>query len=368
MMHKRWMRPGLVVIFAFAVGAAPVRGDEAAGKFQDTFKVDKTKLADKGQGTYFILEPGYRLILEEGKDTLTITVLDETKLVDGVKCRVVEERETKGGKLEEVSRNYFAIDKATGEAYYFGEDVDAYDKDGKIKSHEGSWLSGVEGARFGMLLPGKPRIGARYQQEVAPGVAMDRAEVVSISEVVEVPAGRFTRCLKTRESSGLESGVEEKVYAPGVGLLKDGGFKLARIEKPKVELPAAAANAFKNAFPNGRIQKLDVDEENGVIVYDIEFTNGKAEQETDIAADGTILEVTLVVDADAVPPAALKAIEKAAAGAKVTRIENIDIRYETKNGKPIKLAHPVRHFAAELIRGSKKTEVVVTLDGAPVKE
>jgi len=348
--------------------AEAAKGDTAALKFQDTFRVSKSKLSDTGEGTYFILVPGYKLIYEDGKDTLTITVLDETKTVDGVKCRIVEERETKGGKLEEVSRNYFAMDKATGDAYYFGEDVDMYDKTGKVTGHEGSWLAGVDGARFGMLLPGKPMVGARYQQEVAPKVAMDRAEVVSITETVKVPAGKFTDCLKTKESSGMESGVEEKLYAPGVGLLKDGGFELAKIEKPKVELPAAAAKAFKDAFPKGEIEKLDVDEENGVTVYDIEFKNGAVDQEMDLTADGTILEVTLVVEAKAVPAAAMKAIEKAAEGGKIGRIENIDIRYETKDGKAIKLAKPVTHFAAEVTKGDKTAEVVVTPDGAPVKE
>jgi len=234
MMDAHRLQLGLAVIVALVMGAEPVKADEGAAKFQNTFKIDKATLADKGEGTYFILEPGYQLTLEEGKDTLTITVLDETKRVDGVECRIVEERETQGGKLEEVSRNYFAVDKANGDAYYFGEDVDMYDKNGEVKSHEGSWLSGANDARFGMLLPGKPTVGARYQQEVAPKVAMDRAEVISITEEVKVPAGNFTHCLKTKESSGLERAVEEKLYAPGVGLLKDGGFKLAKIEKPKV--------------------------------------------------------------------------------------------------------------------------------------
>jgi hypothetical protein len=35
-------------------------------------------------------------------------VLDETKTVDGVETRIVEERETVNGKPIEVSRNYFA--------------------------------------------------------------------------------------------------------------------------------------------------------------------------------------------------------------------------------------------------------------------
>jgi len=178
------------------------------------------------------LDPGRKLVLVDGKDTLTITVLDETKVVDGVKTRVVEERETKHGRLDEVSRNYFAFDKATGDIYYFGEDVDTYDAKGNIAGHEGSWLSGVNGARFGLMMPGKPIVGDRYYQEMAPSLAMDRAEVVALGKKVKVPAGTFKNCLKTKESSDLEAGVEDKLYAPGVGLLKDGGFRLAKVEGP----------------------------------------------------------------------------------------------------------------------------------------
>ena len=82
-------------------------------------------------------------------------------------------------------------------------------------------------------MPGKPQVGDRYYQEIAPQVAMDRAEVVSLAEEVKVPAGTFKNCLRTRESSALESGSEEKLYAPDVGILKDGGFVLVRVEKPK---------------------------------------------------------------------------------------------------------------------------------------
>ena len=205
---------------------------QAAGEWRNTFAVDKANFVDTGRSTFFILEPGYRLIYKDGEDTLTITVLDETKTVDGVKTRIVEERETAGGKLEEVSRNYFAIDKATGDVYYFGEDVDMY-KNGKVTGHGGSWFSGVSGAKFGLMIPAKPRVGDKYYQEVAPAAAMDRAEVVSISETFTVPAGTFKNCLRTRESSGLESGTAEKLYAPDVGLLKDGGFVLTKIEKAK---------------------------------------------------------------------------------------------------------------------------------------
>jgi uncharacterized membrane protein YkoI len=386
-MLKRWLRVTLLALALVGIGAAPLAAQDAAKpapakktkmkrakanaaetKFQDTFKVDKSTLLDKGSNTYMILEPGYKLILVDGKDTLIITVLDETKVVDGVKTRIVEERETKGDKLEEVSRNYFAFDKATGDIYYFGEDVDMYDAAGKVKNHEGSWLSGVKDARFGLMMAGKPKVGDRYQQEVAPKVALDRAEVISLTEKVKVPAGTYKDCLKTKESSGLESAVGTKRYAPGTGLLDDGSFKLSRIEKPAIKLPDPVMKTFKATFPKGEITKLDVDEENGVTVYDIEFKDGVTEKETDITADGTMLEFTVVIKAKQVPTAAMKAVRAAAKGAKIGRIERIEISYETKDGKAVKLDKPVTHYAVEIAKGDKTSEITVNPDGTAVVE
>ena len=380
-MVKRWvfttlLTLGLVGVDTLALGANKAepakkqtkRAKAAEVQFRDAFKVDKSTLLDKGSNTYMILEPGYKLTLADGKDTLTITVLDETKEVDGVKTRIVEERETKGGKLAEVSRNYFAFDKAAGDIYYFGEDVDVYDAKGNITSHEGSWLSGVYDAKFGLMMPGQPKVGERFYQEMAPGVAMDRAEVVSVTEKVKVPAGTFKDCLKTKESSGLEKGVEEKLFAPGVGLLKDGGFKLAKIEKPAVKLPDPVAKTFLAAFPKAEILKVDAEEENGVTVYDLEFKDGTTEKETGITADGTMLEFTVVVAAKEVPAPAMKALRAAAKGGKTQRIERIEISYDTKDGKVVKLDKPITHYAVEIVKDGKTLETVVNPDGTRVVE
>ena len=199
------------------------------------FAAEKENLASVGRNPYFILEPGYQLTFKDDDDELVITVLDETKMVDGVETRVVEEKETHDGKIIEVSRNYFAISKRTNSVYYFGEDVDIYE-DGKIASHDGSWLSGVNNAKFGLAMPGLPLINAKYQQEVAPGVAMDRAEIVSVNEVVVVPAGELFNCIEIEESSPLEPGHEAtKAYAPGVGLLNDGSLLLVRFGRVELK-------------------------------------------------------------------------------------------------------------------------------------
>lgn len=189
-----------------------------------------------GRNPFFRLEPGYQLVLageEEGvAKRLVVTVLNRTRMVDGVETRVVEERETEDGELVEVSRNYFAICNRTNSVIYFGEKVDIYE-DGVIVGHEGEWLAGEDGARPGIIMPGTVLLGARYFQEVAPGVALDRAEIVSLTATVQTPAGRFTRCLRTRETTPLEPGeVEFKSYAPGIGLIQDGVLRLVRIVRP----------------------------------------------------------------------------------------------------------------------------------------
>jgi hypothetical protein len=224
-----WL-PAVVVagVVAVAGGAWAEQQTPVDPAFADTFPVDRAVLADAGRNPYFVLEPGYQLGYRGGADELVITVLPDTELVDGVRTRVVEERESSGGAPVEVSRNYFAIDPGTRDVYYFGEDVDDY-AGGKVVGHGGSWRSGVGGARFGLMMPGAPQVGQRHYQEIAPGVALDRAEVLSTDESLQVPAGAFTRVLVVQESTPLEPLVtERKRYAAEVGLLREGELELVR--------------------------------------------------------------------------------------------------------------------------------------------
>jgi hypothetical protein len=225
----------ILFVIVTAAGAGLTAGAQRPAKagWVDTFTVDKADFVSAGSNTYFRLEPGYTLVLADGNERLVITVLNETRLVDGVETRIVEERESKGGKLVEVSRNYFAFNTSDRGAYYFGEEVDIY-KDGKIVDHEGAWESGKNGARFGLMMPGHVVMGTRYYQEVAPGVAMDRAEIVGLDETLKTPAGEFKNCLKVKETTPLEPFAREsKVYAPGIGLIKDGSLRLVEYGMPK---------------------------------------------------------------------------------------------------------------------------------------
>ena len=231
-MRQVWVRAGLGSGIALVVLLTSVGCRTESRTWLDSFPVDKAKLASTGRNAFFILQPGSQSRYRAGDITLTITVLDSIKLVDGVEARVIEEREEQNAQPIEVSRNYFAIDSGTNDVYYFGEDVDIY-SNGQVVGHEGAWLSGLQGARFGLALPGSPDLGDRYYQEVAPNVAMDRAEIVATNETVETPAGTFMNCLHIKETTPLGNDVSHKWYAPNVGLVRDDEFVLVEVVTPQ---------------------------------------------------------------------------------------------------------------------------------------
>jgi len=196
--------------------------------WQTDFKLSERNLIPTGRNNYFILEPGYQLVLEDRFTKLTITVLDETKVINGVTTRVVEEKEWIRGEPYEVARNFFAIDEKTKDVFYFGEEVDFY-KDGKIADHSGTWNAGEKDSKAGLQMSGNPVVGMKYYQEQAPSKAMDRAEIISLTDSLNTPAGKFHNCLTTKEGTALNFfDVEFKTYAPGIGLIQDESLLLKK--------------------------------------------------------------------------------------------------------------------------------------------
>jgi hypothetical protein len=216
------------ILVALSLAASLALSGQTARDFQKTFSVEKKNLGIRGDNPYFPLTPGYQLSYRHGSATDTLTVLSDTTTIDGVQVRIVEDREESKGRLVELTRDYYAIDAASNDVYYFGEDVDVY-KNGKIVGHEGAWRSGVNGAHFGLMMPGNPKSGQRFYQEVAPGVGMDRAEILSDNDKITTPAGAFDHCVHVVETTDMEKGAaDHKLYAPGVGQVKDGNLVLIR--------------------------------------------------------------------------------------------------------------------------------------------
>jgi hypothetical protein len=146
-------------------------------------------------------------------------VLDKTRRVAGVRVAIVDVREFEDGELVEHTRDYFAQD-GKGNVWYFGERVDDVE-DGKVVGHEGQWFAGKHGAKPGLFMPVKPKVGQRFAQERAPGVAEDRSRVVAVGLEVTVRAGQFDECIRTRDYAPLDRSVEFKFYCADVGLVRE---------------------------------------------------------------------------------------------------------------------------------------------------
>lgn len=136
-------------------------------------------------------------------------------------------------------------------------------------------------------------------------------------------------------------------------------------EKAKVELPAAVEEAVKANFPDAQIDKVEVAEEYGITLYDIEF---KADQgEIEVTKDGTIIDVVTIITMDDLPKGAAEAIQKAAEGATILRLEKSEIhsviKEEEGKGKLVKLESFRYVYEAELVKDGQTGEIEVDADG-----
>jgi hypothetical protein len=139
----------------------------------------------------------------------------------GVTVSVVQDQVfDEDGNLIEDTCDWYAPDNESN-VWYLGEDSQDIDPTtGEVVSTEGSWEAGVDGAQAGIIMEANPRIGDKYRQESAPGVAEDVGQVVGLHKSVSVPADAFEDCIKTLDSSRLSPGAREhKYYCPDVGLV-----------------------------------------------------------------------------------------------------------------------------------------------------
>jgi hypothetical protein len=135
------------------------------------------------------------------------------------------------GKLVENTYDWYAQDR-DGNVWYFGEDTTAYDS-GKPDT-EGSWEAGRDGARAGIAMLAHPDLDDAYAQEYRQDVAEDHGKVLSLTEKVAGPTGRYAGVLQTEDTTPLEPKlVEHKYYARGVGVVAEetvaGGHEQVRL-------------------------------------------------------------------------------------------------------------------------------------------
>ena len=144
-----------------------------------------------------------------------------TRTIDGVVCRVVFDRVWSNGRLEERTHDYYAQTKR-GTVWYFGERTATLDRHGHVKSREGSFLSGVNGAEAGIFMTPHPHPGPSYYQEYYAGHALDTFTVVRRGARTVVPLVRTRHALLTKETSPLEPGiVDHKYYVRDIGSVRE---------------------------------------------------------------------------------------------------------------------------------------------------
>ena len=197
------------------------------------FSLDPAQFVADVTNPLFPLPPGTTYVFEGETDEGLVRVENEVtavrKEILGVSCIEVHALEFVDGELVEDTHEWFAQD-VDGNVWYFGEDTKEIEG-GVVVGNEGSWEAGVDGAEPGKIMLALPTVGMTYANEVAPDVAEDMATVLALAETVMTPFGTFNGCLKTEDFTPLEPGVlENKFYAPGVGLILEVEADGARVE------------------------------------------------------------------------------------------------------------------------------------------
>jgi hypothetical protein len=211
------------------VAAAPLAhgsGETASGRLpqgSEPVTLDPAEFSTTIDNPYWPMRPGARWVYRETdtrgtRQKVVVTVTSRTKLLaNGIEARVVRDVVTENGRPVERTDDWYAQD-AAGNIWYLGEDTAEY-RNGKVANRSGSFEAGVEGAQPGIAMPADPRPGLSYRQEYLKGEAEDTGAIVTVGqEQVEVPFGRFTGVVMTRDLVPLEPRVQElKFYARGIG-------------------------------------------------------------------------------------------------------------------------------------------------------
>jgi hypothetical protein len=204
---------------------------------------------------YFPLVPGTTLVYrgsnEDGESIRTrLLVTDQTKVIQGVTCTVVRDREFVDGELVEDTRDWYAQD-AAGNVWYFGEKSQEIE-DGQVVGTEGSWEAGVNGAKAAIVMLARPAVGDEHRTENAPGIAEDDSLTLSLKGRAVTNFGTFGDCLLVQGTDRLSPGdVEHKWFAPGIGMVKEqevsGGSDSLRLAYVQLA-PSAFADKVDNPF------------------------------------------------------------------------------------------------------------------------
>ena len=131
----------------------------------------------------------------------------------------------------------------------------------------------------------------------------------------------------------------------------------AAVAAKLAKIPPAAAEALKKAAGTAKIEKVNIEKDGKVTVYEVELAEaGQPNREVSVTADGKINAEEDTMPLDKVPEVVRKAIEAGAKGAKIERVQHIR-----------RASGGVTYEALYVSKG-KKTEIEYLEDGKPKPE
>jgi hypothetical protein len=174
---------------------------------------------------WFPLKPGTTYVYQGVKDGVSavdiLQVTHRTRVINGVRCVVIEDRSYFNARLGERTIDWYAQDRA-GNVWYYGEATAELNSNGTVKTTAGSFQAGKNGARGGIFMPAHPHVGAAYQQEFSKGNAEDRFKILSLSAHITTPGGSSQHAMLTEETTPLEPGtIDHKTYVRGIGTVRE---------------------------------------------------------------------------------------------------------------------------------------------------
>jgi hypothetical protein len=208
----------IVALVALAAATAAARSDAGGAG-----RVDPDNFVRSVDNPWYPLRPGTTYVFSGAADGKRIrevmTVLRQPKTILGVHAAVVRDNVYEDGHLTEATRDWYAQDRK-GNVWYFGEATAELDRKGHVKTREGSWKAGVDGAEPGIVMPAHPKVGQAFRQEYYKGHAEDHFEIESLSARVKTTYVSTRHAMRTKEWSPLEPGAtERKYYVRGIGLV-----------------------------------------------------------------------------------------------------------------------------------------------------
>ena len=189
-------------------------------------KFDPANFGDPARGAnpYLPLIPGTQSVRQGSTrvggrkvpHTVTTTVTNVYREVDGVNTVLMLDHEVDGGQVTQISIDYVAEDKA-GNVWNLGGYTEEYEG-GRYVSAVDPWLAGVHGAKAGILVQAEPKLESPIYSVSKPDKEED-----SVAEVIEtgarhcVPFDCFDDVLVVREGKASAPDNEFKYYARDVG-------------------------------------------------------------------------------------------------------------------------------------------------------